>query len=176
MSRIAKNFILPNEVKVSFDKIDVLFESKLGKLSLSNVAGINCDISEKNEVSFKKEKRVLSRDLGTFVANFKNAVNGLVKKYEKTLNLVGVGYKVDKKQNGLEFAVGYSHLVFFDNVEGVEFDVIKNVKLIVKSCNKQLLGQVCSEIVKKTRKPEPYKGKGVIIEGSYVIRKQGKKK
>ena len=103
-----------------------------------------------------------------------NMVIGVTEGFSKTLNIVGVGYKVDLKGKALNLSLGYSHTIDFPAPEGIEFDVDskKNI-IIVKGKDKEVVGQVAAEI-RKLRPPEPYKGKGVMYENEKIRRKAGK--
>ena len=103
-----------------------------------------------------------------------NMVIGVSEGFSKTLNIVGVGYKVDLKGKALNLNLGYSHPIDYTPPEGIEFDVDnkKNV-IIVKGANKQAVGQVAAEI-RMLRPPEPYKGKGVMYANEKIRRKAGK--
>ena len=103
-----------------------------------------------------------------------NMVIGVTEGFSKTLNIVGVGYKVDLKGKALNLSLGYSHTIDYPAPEGIEFDVDskKNI-IIVKGKDKEVVGQVAAEI-RKLRPPEPYKGKGVMYENEKIRRKAGK--
>ena len=103
-----------------------------------------------------------------------NMVLGVTEGFSKTLNIVGVGYKVDLKGKALNLSLGYSHTIDYPAPEGIEFDVDskKNI-IIVKGKDKEVVGQVAAEI-RKLRPPEPYKGKGVMYENEKIRRKAGK--
>jgi large subunit ribosomal protein L6 len=102
-----------------------------------------------------------------------NMIEGVTKGYEKNLEIVGVGYRVALKGSDLEIAVGYSHLVPFAAPEGIEFEVPAPNRITVRGIDKQQVGEVAAKI-RKIRKPEPYKGKGIRYEGEYVRKKAGK--
>jgi large subunit ribosomal protein L6 len=106
----------------------------------------------------------------TLVANM---VTGVTTGYEKTLEIVGTGYRVAANGNNLEFALGFSHPVVVAAPEGISFVVESPVKFKVVGIDKQKVGEVAANI-RKLRKPEPYKGKGVRYEGEVVRRKAGK--
>jgi large subunit ribosomal protein L6 len=103
-----------------------------------------------------------------------NMVIGVTEGFSKTLNIVGVGYKVDLKGKALNLSLGYSHTIDYPAPEGIEFEVDskKNI-IIVKGKDKEVVGQVAAEI-RKLRPPEPYKGKGVMYENEKIRRKAGK--
>ena len=99
---------------------------------------------------------------------------GVSEGFEKKLEIVGVGYRAAAKgKDGLEMQLGFSHPVHIKAPEGIEFDVPQQTEIIVKGIDKQLVGQVAADI-RKWRKPEPYKGKGIKYEGERIIRKAGK--
>ncbi len=102
-----------------------------------------------------------------------NMVEGVTKGYEKRLEIVGVGYRVAMKGRDLELSVGYSHQVGFQAPEGIEFEVPAPNRIVVRGNDKQQVGEVAAKI-RKIRKPEPYKGKGIRYEGEYVRKKAGK--
>ena len=114
-----------------------------------------------------------------------NMVKGVSSGYEKTLQLIGVGYSVEPKGTKLLFSLGFSHPILFELPEGIEFEVQKpepkekaefrNIqsKIVIRGIDKQLVGQVCADI-QSLRPPEPYKGKGIRFVGEYVRKKAGK--
>ena len=102
-----------------------------------------------------------------------NMVEGVTKGYEKRLSIVGVGYRAALKGSGLEIAVGYSHPVLVEAPEGIEFEVPSPTAIVVRGNDKQQVGEVAANI-RKIRKPEPYKGKGIRYENEYVRKKAGK--
>lgn len=103
-----------------------------------------------------------------------NMVEGVTDGFSRALEIQGVGYRAALKGKDLELALGYSHPVFIEAPEGIEFEVPQPTRIIVKGTNKQVVGETAAKI-RKQRKPEPYKGKGIRYEGEYVIRKVGKR-
>jgi len=103
-----------------------------------------------------------------------NMVEGVTDGFVRALEIQGVGYRAALKGKDLELALGYSHPVFVEAPEGIEFEVPQPTRIIVKGTNKQVVGETAAKI-RKQRKPEPYKGKGIRYEGEYVIRKVGKR-
>jgi large subunit ribosomal protein L6 len=103
-----------------------------------------------------------------------NMVEGVTDGFEKRLEIQGVGYRAALKGKNLELALGYSHPVPIEAPEGIEFEVPQPTEVIVKGIDKQLVGQVAADI-RKRRKPEPYKGKGIRYKGEQVLRKVGKR-
>lgn len=104
-----------------------------------------------------------------------NLVEGVSKGYSKTLELVGVGYRAQMQGADLKLALGYSHDVIYKAPKGIKLEAPKPTEVIISGPDKQVVGQVAAEI-KKFRPPEPYKGKGIRLQGEYVRRKEGKKK
>jgi len=102
-----------------------------------------------------------------------NMVDGVTKGFEKRLQIVGVGYRAAMKGSDLEIAAGYSHPVVVAQPEGIEFEVPTPTQIVVRGNDKQQVGEVAANI-RKIRKPEPYKGKGIRYEGEYVRKKAGK--
>ncbi|MGL5964991.1 MAG: 50S ribosomal protein L6 [Fusobacteriaceae bacterium] len=111
---------------------------------------------------------------GTTRALLNNMVMGVSAGFRKTLNLVGVGYRAAEKNNGLEMALGFSHPVIIDAIEGIKMTVEKNTTIHIDGIEKDIVGQLAANIRSK-RPPEPYKGKGVKYSDEIVRRKEGKK-
>jgi large subunit ribosomal protein L6 len=103
-----------------------------------------------------------------------NMVEGVTSGFEKRLEIQGVGYRAQLKGKDLELALGYSHPVPIKAPDGIEFEVPQPTRIVVRGISKQLVGEVAANI-RKQRKPEPYKGKGIRYEGEYVARKVGKR-
>jgi large subunit ribosomal protein L6 len=103
-----------------------------------------------------------------------NMVTGVTDGYEKRLEIQGVGYRAQLKGRNLELAVGYSHPLPIQAPDGIEFEVPQPTRIVVKGISKQLVGETAANI-RKRRKPEPYKGKGIRYEGEHVPRKVGKR-
>jgi large subunit ribosomal protein L6 len=103
-----------------------------------------------------------------------NMVEGVTSGYEKRLEIQGVGYRAQLKGKDLELALGYSHPVPIKAPDGIEFEVPQPTRIVVRGISKQLVGETAANI-RKQRKPEPYKGKGIRYEGEYVARKVGKR-
>jgi large subunit ribosomal protein L6 len=106
----------------------------------------------------------------TLVANM---VEGVTKGYEKRLEIVGVGYRASLRGQDLEIAAGFSHPVFVQQPDGVEFEVPQPTRITVRGNDKQAVGEIAAKI-RKIRPPEPYKGKGIRYEGEFVRKKAGK--
>jgi large subunit ribosomal protein L6 len=121
--------------------------------------------------SDRGEHRALHGLTRSLVANM---VEGVTAGYEKRLEIQGVGYRAQLKGRDLELAVGYSHPLPIEAPEGIEFEVPQPTRIVVKGISKQLVGETAANI-RKQRKPEPYKGKGIRYEGEHVPRKVGKR-
>ena len=104
-----------------------------------------------------------------------NLVTGVTEGYTKTLQITGVGYRANAQGSNLKLQLGYSHDVDFAVPEGIEIKTPDNTTVEISGIDKQKVGQVAAEI-RRWRKPEPYKGKGIKYRGEYIFRKEGKKK
>jgi large subunit ribosomal protein L6 len=176
MSRIGKLPIaVPSGVDISIAGQDVTVKGPKGTLSHTIASPLTVERSEAGELVVNRpDDERLSKSLHgltrTLVANM---VTGVTNGYEKKLEIVGVGYRVTAKGKDLEFAVGYSHPVVVTPPEGITFAVESPTKFAVAGIDKQQVGQVAANI-RKIRKPEPYKGKGIRYAGEHVRRKVGK--
>ena len=175
MSRIGRLPIaIPSGVEVTIAGQNVAVKGPKGSLSLVVAEPITIAKEESNLVVARPDDSRTARSLHglsrTLVANM---LEGVTNGYSKTINIVGVGYKVTEKGSDLEFALGYSHVVPFKAPEGITFKVESATKLSVVGIDKQLVGEVAAKI-QKLRKADPYKGKGLHLEGAKIRRKQGK--
>ena len=176
MSRIGKLPVpVPSGVDVSIDGAVVTVKGPKGTLTHSVAAPIVVEqgegVLDVKRPDDERESRSLHGLTRTLVNNM---VVGVTEGYEKKLEIVGVGYRVlSKGPTQLEFQLGYSHPIIFDAPEGITFAVEGPTKLGVQGIDKQLVGEVAANI-RKLRKPEPYKGKGVRYLGEHVVRKAGK--
>ena len=177
MSRIGKLPItVPSGVDVSIEERLVTVKGPKGTLSHTVAAPITVDKGENGAVEVtrpddERESRSLHGLTRTLIANM---VTGVTDGYEKKLEIVGVGYRVlSKGPTQLEFQLGYSHPITFNAPDGITFTVEGPTKLGVQGIDKQLVGEVAANI-RKLRKPEPYKGKGVRYAGEQIRRKVGK--
>ncbi len=176
MSRIGKLPVpVPSGVDVSIDGAVVTVKGPKGTLTHSVAAPIVVekgegvlDVKRPDDERESKSLHGLTRTL------VNNMVVGVTEGYEKKLEIVGVGYRVlSKGPTQLEFQLGYSHPIIFDAPEGITFAVEGPTKLGVQGIDKQLVGEVAANI-RKLRRPEPYKGKGVRYAGEHIRRKVGK--
>jgi len=176
MSRIGRLPIpVPAGVDVAIDGQDVTVKGPKGELALTVVNPIRIERQEDGTLGVtrpndERANRSLHGLTRTLVANM---VTGVTTGFSKNLEIVGVGYRVQPKGAGLEFALGYSHSIQVDAPEGISFTVESPTKLTVSGIDKQQVGEVAANI-RKLRKPEPYKGKGIRYAGEVVRRKVGK--
>ena len=179
MSKIGKiNISIPEKVKVALAGNNLNIEGPMGKKTINvDLEIFNLDINEGKEISIKPKKvdQDTKRLWGMKRSLINNAVIGSNQGYEKTLELVGVGYRAALKGNQLNLQLGYSHDINFDIPDGIKISVEKQTTLKISGSDKQLVGTIASKL-KTLRKIEPYKGKGVREKGQYVLKKEGKKK
>lgn len=176
MSRIGKLPIpIPDTVEVLKKEKKILVKGPRGELKVDLIDGISVNVADK-EVKVNIESKNLDNGMaywGLIRSLINNSVIGVSEGYSKSLELVGVGYRVEKQGNDLKILVGYSHPVIVKAPEGIVFEVEGNTVVKVVGIDKQLVGQVAADI-RSIRKPEPYKGKGIRYSDEIVRRKQGK--
>ena len=179
MSKIGKiNISIPEKVKVVLSGNNINIEGPLGKKNLNiDINLFDLKINEGKEISIKPKKidQNTKRLWGMNRSLINGAVIGSSTGYEKTLELIGVGYRAALKGNQLNLQLGYSHDINFDIPEGIKITVEKQTTLKITGADKQQVGAVASKL-KTFRKIEPYKGKGIREKGQYVLKKEGKKK
>ena len=175
MSRIGRLPItIPAGVTVSVDGQDVAVKGPKGELALSVAKPIEVSVEDGQVLVSRPDDERESRSLhGLTRTLINNNIIGVTEGYSKQLEVVGTGYRVQQKGAGLELALGFSHPVFFDAPEGVTLAVEGNTKISVSGISKQAVGEVAANI-RKLKKPEPYKGKGIRYAGENVRRKAGK--
>ncbi len=176
MSRIGRLPIpVPSGVDVAIDGQTVNVKGPKGHLAHTVAAPIAVERSEDGTLQVtrpddERESRALHGLSRTLIANM---ITGVTEGYSKTLEIVGVGYRVQARGSDLEFALGYSHPVPVKAPDGITFTVEAPTRLRVTGIDKQQVGQVAANI-RKLRKPDPYKGKGVRYQGEVIKRKVGK--
>ena len=174
MSRIGNRVLtVPENVTVTVDGNVVTVKGPKGELSTEIHKDITVNI-EGNELSLERKNENAKMFHGTANANIKNLIEGVTNGFEKKLEAVGVGYRFALKGNQLVVSAGYSHPVEVDIVEGITLECPSNTELTVKGIDKILVGEFAAN-VRKIRKPEPYKGKGIRYKDEHIIRKEGKK-
>jgi len=183
MSRIGKLPIsIPAGVTISQNGGIVTVKGPKGELSQKIDSSIimkveeghvTFEIDENSPVNYKQKQAFH----GLYRSLVNNMVVGVSEGYQKTLELVGVGYRVSNQGNLIEFSLGYTHPIFIQLPSEVKVETKsernQNPIIILESCDKQLLGLICAKI-RSFRKPEPYKGKGILFKGEVIRRKSGK--
>ena len=175
MSRLGKKpVIIPSGVTVAFTNGVISVTGPKGTLTKSMINVVTVAI-EGEQVTFTPTgKTVLAQKLwGTYAAHLINMIVGVTTGYTRILELEGVGYRAEVRGKQLVLSVGFSHPVILDIPEGITALVEKSVVTLTGS-DKDALGQFAAN-VRKVKKPEPYKGKGIRYKGEFIIRKQGKK-
>jgi large subunit ribosomal protein L6 len=176
MSRIGKQPIpVPAGVSVAIEPERVIVNGPKGELSERVHRDIKVEHVEGQLVvtrpTDRGEHRALHGLTRTLVANM---VQGVTDGFEKRLEIQGVGYRAQLRGRDLELALGYSHPVSVKAPDGIEFEGPQPTRIVVRGASKQRVGEVAA-FIRKQRKPEPYKGKGIRYEGEYVARKVGKR-
>ena len=175
MSRIGKLPIpVPAGVEVKIDGANVSVKGPKGQLSLEVKSPITVALEDNTVVVTRPDDERVSRSLhGLTRTLIANQITGVTAGYSKALEIVGTGYRVTAKGSDIEFALGYSHPILVKAPSGISFTVEGNNKVVVSGIDKQAVGEVAANL-RKLRKPEPYKGKGVRYAGENVRRKAGK--
>ncbi len=180
MSRIGKKPIpIPEGVEVQIEDSRVRVKGPKGELGITLRPEINADVKEgqiviapRKELSLKQDKRVPAF-WGLTRALISNMVSGVSHGFEKKLEIIGIGYKASLDGEDLILNIGFTHPVKIKAAPGIKFSVDKSV-ITVSGTDKQLVGETAAKI-RKVRKPEPYKGKGIRYMGEHVRRKLGKR-
>jgi large subunit ribosomal protein L6 len=175
MSRIGRlPIVIPSGVDVTIDGRQVSVRGPKGELSLTVKEPIEVSLNDGvvtvTRPSDEGEIRALHGLSRSLIANM---VTGVTDGYRKTLEIVGVGYRVQAKGKDLEFSLGFSHPVPVHAPDGITFRVESPTRFVVEGIDKQQVGEVAANI-RKLRKPDPYKGKGVRYQGEQIRRKVGK--
>ena len=174
MSRIGNRVLtLPEGVTITTEGNIVTVKGPKGELSTEIKENIKVKV-EGNEVTIERKSDEFKNFHGTANANINNMIIGVTKGYEKALESVGVGYRFNVQGKKLVVTAGYSHPVNVEVPEGITLENPSNTELIVKGIDKRLVGEFAAN-VRKIRKPEPYKGKGIRYKDEHIIRKVGKK-
>ncbi|MBS7406187.1 MAG: 50S ribosomal protein L6 [Coriobacteriales bacterium] len=176
MSRIGKLPVsVPAGVEVSINGNEVTVKGPKGELTRSFYSALTIEQAEDNSIVVTRpdDERESRAQHGLTRTLINNMVIGVSEGYSKTLELVGVGYRAAVKGDKLEMNLGFSHPVIVEKPEGINFECPDQAKIVVSGIDKQQVGQVAADI-RKWRKPEPYKGKGIRYQGEHIRRKEGK--
>ncbi|OUM95849.1 MAG: 50S ribosomal protein L6 [Paenibacillaceae bacterium ZCTH02-B3] len=175
MSRIGRKPIeIPSGVTVALDNGTITVKGPKGTLTRRLHQDMKVTVDGNVVTVERPSDEKFHRSLhGTTRSIIQNMIDGVTQGFSKSLELVGVGYRVAKSGKKITLNVGYSHPVEFVEENGIEFEVPANNKIIVKGIDKELVGQTAA-IIRAVRKPEPYKGKGIRYEGERILRKEGK--
>ncbi len=184
MSRIGKlPIVIPAGVTVTVGNDNVVtVKGKEGEMTQAvhpsiKVAVSDAQVTFEVDEAFDLDAKQKHAFHGLYRSLINNMVFGVSQGYEKRMELVGVGFRVSNQGNLVEFSLGFTHSIFFQLPAEIKVETKsernQNPLIILKSCDKQLLGQVCAKI-RSFRKPEPYKGKGVLFVGEQIRRKSGK--
>jgi large subunit ribosomal protein L6 len=175
MSRIGKKPItIPKGVTVKVVAGAVEVQGPKGKLRQAYPAGIDFELADGHLLAKRtRAERALDKFHGLARSLVANAVTGVAQGYKKELDIVGVGYRAEVKGKQVIFALGYSHPVVFDVPAGIDIAIDKQTHITVTGVDRQLVGQVAANI-RRLRKPDPYKQKGVRYTGEVLKKKAGK--
>jgi len=176
MSRVAKNPItIPDSATVSIDNNIVRVKGVKGELDFNMPSSVSLEINENIiSVSYDEENQQSIALAGTTRSLVNNMIIGVTQGFEKKLELIGVGYRAKASGKLLELTLGFSHPIKYQLPDEVEVETPSQTEVVLKSHNKQILGQAAAEI-RAFRPPEPYKGKGVRYSDEQVKRKEAKK-
>jgi len=174
MSRIGNRIItIPEGVTVEQNNNVVTVKGPKGTLEQQMLKDITMKI-EGSEITLERANEGAKAMHGTMNALINNMIKGVTQGYEKSLEIVGVGYRFNVQGSKLTISAGYSHPVVMEVPQGLTVESVSNTEITVKGINKVLLGEFAANI-RKVRQPEPYKGKGIRYKDEHVRRKEGKK-
>ena len=176
MSRIGKLPVkIPEKVKVTVDGLTVKVEGPKGKTAFKANALMKFQVDQGEVKVLRPDDSIMARSLhGLTRTLVRNAIDGVTKGYERTLDIVGVGFKAEAKGKEVHFVLGFSHPVVFKLPEGITAEVDpKQTKVTVRGADKHMVGMTAARI-RELRPPEPYKGKGIQYSYEIIRRKEGK--
>ena len=175
MSRIGKLPIsIPEKVDVNYTKSEIVIKGRFGTLQTSIPSAIQIKQEDQViKVEIKEDKRNLRSLHGLYRTLINNMIIGVSEQFQLTLVLKGVGYRAAVQGKKITLNLGYSHPVQIDIPDKISVEVIQNTTINLKSCDKELLGLFASNI-RAWRRPEPYKGKGILYQNEQILRKAGK--
>jgi len=176
MSRIGNRILtIPENVTVELDNYTLTVKGPKGELTLNIPNNVIVKIEDKEITVERENEQIKSKALhGTVNALIANMLEGVSDGYQKGLEIVGVGYRFNVQGTKLVISAGYSHPVSLDVPSNLTIEGINNTEIVIKGIDKQAVGEFAANI-RKVRKPEPYKGKGIRYKGEHIRRKEGKK-
>lgn len=176
MARVLNPISIPSGVEVTIAEQTIKVKGSKGNLehTLNSLVGVK---KEDNELKFvpQNEQSSAIAQTGTARALVNNMLHGVSAGFERKLELVGVGYRAQAQGKVLNLTLGFSHPINYAVPEGITIETPSQTEILVKGCDKQLVGQVAADI-RSFRAPEPYKGKGVKYADEVIVRKEAKKK
>ncbi len=175
MSRIGKKpIVIPKGVTVALDGNTVKVKGPKGELQTTIHKNIKVEMKD-SEIEVKRSDDLkINRALhGLSRALIQNMIVGVSQEFKKTLDIVGVGYRVELKGTNLLLNMGYSHPIYFMPPAGIKIETPTPTQIVITGIDKQLVGQVAAKL-RSIRKPEPYKGKGIKYSDEQILRKAGK--
>ena len=183
MSKIARNPIpVPSGVTLAIDGQMIKAKGPKGELTAIAHSEIAVSLADAEDgkgkivkIGMKTPSREAKTQWGTVWSLIRNTIKGVSEGYTKNLEITGVGYRANVQGKTLVLQLGYSHDINYAIPDGITVAVDKQTRLAITGIDKQVVGQVAAEI-RSYRPPEPYKGKGVKVEGEFILRKEGKKK
>ncbi len=176
MSRIGNRIlVIPNNVEVNIEKDLINVSGPNGKLVVNYPRTVIELLKENNLITVKRKNELKQSRMfhGTVNANLNNALIGVSVGFKKELVLKGVGYKAKVEDQKLILTLGFSHPVILDIPKGIKIEITIPSEIVITSSSKEDVGQFAA-VIRAYRKPEPYKGKGVLYKGEQIIRKAGK--
>ncbi|WP_138379513.1 50S ribosomal protein L6 [Luteithermobacter gelatinilyticus] len=177
MSRIGKKPVaVPQGVEANLNGRDLTVKGPKGQLAMTFMEEVDVKFEDGQITVMPIGETKRARSMwGMQRTLAQNLVTGVTEGFSKTLNLVGVGYRASVQGKNLQLQLGYSHDVLYPIPEGIDIKCPDQTTIVISGIDKQKVGQVAAEI-RKWRKPEPYKGKGIKYADEYIFRKEGKKK
>lgn len=175
MSRIGNKIInIPDDVEINQTHSEINVKGPKGALKMDSFSNIELVISD-NSLTVKRanDTKSLKAKHGLVRSLINNMVVGVTKGYELKIELQGIGFRVKKQGKGISLMLGYSHDVTFEPPEGIDLQVEGQTIILITGIDKQLVGQACANL-RKLRKPDSYKGKGVRLFGEKIVLKPGK--
>src|ERR1700756_1739932 len=176
MSRIGRNpVVVPDAVTVTLAPGNIAVKGPKGELTQTYSQDMTVSQDDGQILVTRPTDRGEHRALhGLTRSLIANMVQGVTDGFEKRLEIQGVGYRAQLRGRDLELALGYSHPISIKAPDGIEFEVPQPTRIVVRGASNQQVGEIAA-LIRKQRKPEPYKGKGIRYEGEYVARKVGKR-